>query len=83
MFNSSQITDSSGTPLSSTSPLSFLSLLGDASGNGVVDSIDFDLFLASYGKSSQAFSHGKVNSQDFNLLAGRFGVLLPNEGDEG
>lgn len=53
---------------------------GDADGNGAVNSVDFDILLANYGKLSGATwamgdfdADAKVTTTDFNLLAEHFG----------
>lgn len=53
---------------------------GDANLDGVVDSMDFDAFVAAYGSAAGAIWAGgdfnyddKVNTLDFNDLAGNFG----------
>jgi hypothetical protein len=54
---------------------------GDANYDGLVNSIDFGILAANYGKTSGATwsmadfdLNGKVNSVDFNILAGNFGA---------
>jgi len=58
----------------------------DANLDGLVTSSDFNLLVAHYGESNARWSfgdfdyNGKVNTLDFNRLAGLFGATLPTGG---
>jgi hypothetical protein len=60
---------------------------GDATLNGTVDSNDFAVLAANYGKTGQLWSagdfnyDGTVNALDFNALATNYGSILPISGD--
>jgi hypothetical protein len=63
-----------------------LTRYGDANLSGLVDSVDFNAFVAGYGNVSSAiwgtgdFNYdNKVNTLDFNLLSGNFGQVAPSE----
>lgn len=74
----------SGASVDGTTVLIRYTALGDANLNGTVDSTDFGFFTAGYGKLTNAlwtegdFNYdGKVNTLDFNELAGNFGFTVP------
>jgi hypothetical protein len=63
-----------------------LTRYGDANLNGSVDSQDFNAFIVGYGNAGSGiwasgdFNYdNKVNTLDFNLLAGNFGQVAPSE----
>jgi len=73
-----------GESVDSTSVVMALTIPGDATLDGSVNSADFNLLISKYGRTSGArwtqadfTGDGKVNSQDFNVLAGRFGQSMP------
>lgn len=73
-----------GQPVDSSSVVIALTVQGDASLDGVVNSTDFNLLASHYGNiinsrwtQGDFDGDGKVNTLDFNLLAGQFGQSLP------
>jgi len=75
-----------GQSVDATSLLLRYTLGADANLDGLVTSSDFNLLVAHYGESNARWSfgdfdyNGKVNTLDFNRLAGLFGATLPTGG---
>ena len=63
----------------------FFFLMGDANRDKHVDTTDFNVLAANFGKSGRTFTQGNfsydagglVNTTDFNLLASKFAAALP------
>jgi len=73
-----------GEMIDNTSVIAALTVTGDATLDGVVDSADFNSFALHYGSMSETRwtqgdfdGDGRVSTLDFNLLAGQFGQSLP------
>jgi hypothetical protein len=85
-FTGSSISDAAGNS-PSNKVTTFYFLMGDANHNGTVDSTDFGLLAANYGKSGKNFSGGDfnydgvTNALDFNALATNYGLIVPTSGD--
>jgi hypothetical protein len=79
------VTDAAGNPLPANNVLTTFFLTADANRSKTVDSVDFNILTANFGKTGQNFgqgnfdysANGSVDSIDFNLLASKFNVTLP------
>jgi hypothetical protein len=78
------VADASGNLLGANHTFNFSFLVGDADGNGSVNSDDFNILATNFGTTGRTFSAGNfdydagglVNSDDFNMLATNFGISL-------
>lgn len=75
----------SGEIVDSTTLLFAVTMIGDPTLDGAVDSADFNLLVRNYGLSSDARwtqgdfdGDGRVSTLDFNILAGNFGNRMPS-----
>jgi len=90
-LNASQVHDDAEIPLDGNGDgvggddyfYDFAFLAADANKDRVVDSVDFNALLGSYGKTSYVYYfsgdfdyNGRVTTSDFNILAGQFGKSL-------
>ena len=79
------MTDAAGNPLPANNVLTTFVLTADANRSKTVDSVDFNILTANFGKTGQNFgqgnfdysANGSIDSVDFNLLASKFNVTLP------
>src|SRR5438874_3670226 len=83
---STQVTDAVGTALATDSVTSFFVYTADADHNRTIDTLDFNLLAANFGKTGKTFSQGNFNysgavdTVDFNLLAAKFGQVFAAAG---
>jgi hypothetical protein len=79
----SGVTDPAGNALSGSKTYDFYFLRGDASGDRVVNALDFNALAGNFGSTTAGFSggdfnfDGTVNTQDFSAMCSRWGTLLP------
>jgi hypothetical protein len=77
------ITDPAGNALAGTKTSDFSFLRGDATGDGVVNALDFNALATNFGAAGAGFAggdfnfDGTVNTLDFSAMAARWGVTLP------
>jgi hypothetical protein len=77
------VSDASNNEIAADFTFDFFVLTGDANHDATVDTVDFNLLAASFGKNGKLFSDGDFNydgtvdTVDFNLLASRFGQSFP------
>ena len=76
------VTSTAGQPLNADYVFPYTFLPGDATKNGVVDTLDFTILATHFGQTGQTWStgdfnyDGAVNALDFNALATNFGSNL-------
>lgn len=77
------VQDSAGNPMLSPVSLQFFFLNGDATRDGRVSTLDFNVLAGNFGATGKQFDHGDftfdgiVDSIDFGVFAGQYGKSLP------
>src|SRR5207249_5988816 len=80
LIYSTQVTDSLGTALAADSVTDFFAYTPDSNHDRKIDTLDFNVLAANFGKSGKGFTggdfnySGMVDTLDFNLLATKFGA---------